>query len=311
MGYHPRIESKELASLLTTRSRNSELWFVNNRPLEEAVLAYAAKYAERYSIKLYGLAIEGNHIQGPALFPKGNRAAFMRDLNSSVARAVPRHTPEYPGGRFWARRYSAEFLPGAEDIENYFFYTVLQAVQDGLAERISDYPGYNCFHDAIYGIKRKFKFVRWGEYHAAKRNNPRVSIKDFIETVTLQYERLPGYEHLTQQEYAKLMQQKLESRRMKIAKERLAQGLSFVGMKALLKVSRGSAPKSTKTSAIGDHRPRVLSICPKRRAECKAWYFDCYFRYKHASKRYRSGELDVEFPLGMYRPHCEYRPPPK
>jgi hypothetical protein len=80
MGYHPRIESTKLPSFVTTRSRNSELWFINNKPLEDAILGYAAKYKERYGAKLYALAIEGNHIQGPILFPKANRSDFMRDL---------------------------------------------------------------------------------------------------------------------------------------------------------------------------------------------------------------------------------------
>jgi len=62
MGYHPRFECRERASFLTTRSRNSELWFVNNPKLEQAILGYAARYAQRRKVKLYALAIEGNHI---------------------------------------------------------------------------------------------------------------------------------------------------------------------------------------------------------------------------------------------------------
>jgi REP element-mobilizing transposase RayT len=182
---------------------------VNNASLEKVILGYVAKYAARYDVKLYALAIEGNHIHGPALFPKCNRADFMRDLNSSVARAVPRNT-SHPGGRFWARRYSNEFLPGDKDVEKYFFYTVLQAVQDGLVEKISDYPGYNCFNDAIWGRRHAFKVVRWGEYNAKKRWDPNTSIVEFTDIVHLQYERLPGYEHLSQKEYAHLMMKKLE-----------------------------------------------------------------------------------------------------
>src|SRR5262249_8637853 len=155
MGYHPRIESKTIPSFLTTRARASELWFVNNRRLEEAVLGYAAKFTARYEVDLYALAIEGNHVQGPALFPEGSRSHFMRDFNSCIARAVKRFTPEYRGGRFFDRRYSNEFLPSAEDVEEYFFYTVLQPIKDGLVENLSDFPGYNCFHDAIHGIERE------------------------------------------------------------------------------------------------------------------------------------------------------------
>lgn len=302
MGYHPRIESRTLGSFITTRSRNSELWFVNNSKLESVILSFAAKYAQRYSVKLYALAIEGNHIQGPALFPEANRADFMRDFNSSVARAVPKFAKEYRGGRFWARRYSAEFLPNADDIEEYFFYTVLQPIKDGLVEKISDYPGYNCFHDAVHGIKRRFKVVRWAEFNAARRFNPHVSITDFMDEIILQYDRLPGYEHLTQSEYVKVMSEKLEQRRLAIVEERWRKGLGFAGRRALLRTKPGSLPVSTKTSGMYEHRPRVLSVCHQRRAEFRAWYFDVYWAYKTASAQYRAGNIHIIFPEGTYRP---------
>ena len=304
MAYHPRIESEEYGSFITTRSRNSELWFVNNEELEASILGYTAKYRKCYEAKLYALAIEGNHIQCAALFPKCNRANFMRDLNSAVARAVPRHTPEYNGGRFWARRYSSELLPAPEDIEERFFYTVLQPVQDGLVSRVSDYPGYNCFEDAIWGRKRRFKIVWWGKYNAARRTNPNVPIEKFTEIVELEYDRLPGYEGLEQREYAQLMRSKLHARQNAIVKARRDKGLGFAGKQRLLAVKRGSLPKSTKVSAgPKDHRPRVLAVCPKRRSEMLNWYFQMYFAYKAASKRYRAGELDVCFPKGMYPPN--------
>lgn len=305
MSYHPRIESPELANFLTTRTRNSELWFINNPALSTAILGYAALCTERYDVTLYALAIEGNHIHAPVHFPKSNRASFMRDFNSFVARAVPRYTPEYPGGRLWGRRYSVEFVPGNEDIENQFFYTVLQPIQDGLVERISDAPGYNCFHDAIFGIERKFKVVRWRDYNAAKRYNSKIRISDFSITVRLKFARLPGYENLGQREYARTMQEKLETRRLAIIAQRRAKGLGFSGRERLRQTPRGALPRDTKTSNSLSHRPRVLSVCNRRRAECKQWYFDIYFKYKEASRRYRAGERDVEFPPWTYRPYCD------
>jgi hypothetical protein len=164
---------------------------------------------------------------------------------------------------------SGTFLPGNEDIENWFFYTVLQPVSDGLVSKISEYPGYNCFRDAIYGNKRKFRVVRWGEYNAAGRHGAKVNIKDYTDIVTLEYERLPGYEDLPQKEYVALMQKKLEERRAEIVRKRVAKGLGFVGRDALLRVKPGSLPRHTKTATARDHRPRVLSVCAKRRAECK------------------------------------------
>ena len=300
MGYHPRIECKQVASLQTTRARNSELWLINNPDLEGAILGYAARYATRYEVKIYALAIEGNHVHIPAGFPRANRADFMRDFNSSVARAVPRHQPLYPGGRFWARRFSAEYLPGDADIEDRFFYTVLQPVNDGLVDDIKDYPEYNCFEDAITGRARLYKSIRWKEYYDARRWNKDVSPDDFAEWNPLKFERLPGYENLSQGEYEALMRKKLRERTEEALKKRKV--TRCLGASGLRKIIPGARPKHSKVSGAKDHRPRVLSKNAIRRSAGEAWYFSIYFRFRAASKRYRAGELDTIFPQGTYKP---------
>lgn len=302
MGYHPRIETSEYADFITTRTRNSELWFINNQQVEEAMLGYTAKYVARYGVTLYAIAIEGNHLQAPAQFHHGNRSDFMRDLKSSIARALPRYNSSFQGGTLWGRRYSNEFLPGPDDIENWFFYTVLQPVQDGLVEKIADYPGYNCFHDAIWGIKRTYKVMNWSKYYEAKRWRRTVRKIDYLETFTLEFQRLPGYEHLSQKEYAHLMIRKLEERRKIVIERRLTAKKGFAGRAYLQKLAPGSLPRQTKTSTPASHRPRVLCVCPERRSTTLAWYFSVYFDYKQASERYRLGESKVQFPPGTYKP---------
>jgi hypothetical protein len=300
MPYHPRIECKEIPSFQTSRARNSELWFVNNPELESAILGYAARYSTRYEVKLYALAVEGNHIQKVAGFPKANRAYFMRDFNSAVARAVPRYQSDYSGGRFWARRYSSEYLVGPDDVEERFFYTVLQPVNDGLVDDIKDYPGYNCFEDAVTGTVREYKVVKWKEFNDARRWDPSVSIDDFTELCTLTYERLPGYEDVSQEEYAQLMRKKLAERMKEVLRAR--NGKPCLGAGRLNEVQPGARPKKTKTSGPRDHRPRVLSKDPERRSAGLSWYFSIYFDYQVASKRYRAGEPWVKFPEGTYKP---------
>jgi REP element-mobilizing transposase RayT len=303
MGYHNRIETDQYANFITSRTRNSELWFVNNPTLENAMLGNAAKYTEKHAVSLYAFAIEGNHTHLVAHFADDNRGDYMRDLNSHITRAVKRHVDTYPGGSLQARRYSNEFLPDPDDTENWFYYTVLQPVKDGLVERISDYPGYNCFHDAVWGIKRTYKLVDWAAYNEARRWHKHVPIKDFIVTHTLEYTRLPGYEHLTQKEYALLMHERLEERRQAIVAARRAEGKGFVGPEALKKIRPGSLPRTTKTSTRNSHRPRILSICPKRRRAALAWYFTIYFDYKVASEAYRQGKANTKFPPGTYKPY--------
>jgi REP element-mobilizing transposase RayT len=273
---------------------------VNNQKLEEAILGYAAKFSARYKISLYALSIEGNHIHTLAKYPHMNRAKFHQDFNSCVARAVTRHAPQYPGGRLWARRYSAEFTPEADDIESYFFYVVLQPVQDGLVDKISDYPGYNCFHDAITGAIRKFTVVNWAKFNEARRWDRSVKVRDFTETVELRYQRLPGYEHLTAKEYRSVMLQKLEQQRQRVIAERGTK--RAVGPHRLKQTKPGAKPKFTKQSKLDSHRPRILCKCPIRRSHHTAWYFCVYFDYKDASRAYRRGRLNAKFPPGTYRP---------
>lgn len=300
MSYPIRIESTEIASFQTVRTRNSELWFVNNKDLEEAILGYAARYTTRYEVKMYALAIEGNHTHNLSHFPKANRASFMRDFNSSVARSVIRYQDKYPGGTVFGRRYSTEYVPGHEDIESKFFYTVLQPVQDGLVDDIEDYKGYNCFEDAIYGRERKCKVVNWKRYNAAKKRNPEVSMDEYTEIVTLKYARLPGFESLSQEEYIKVMREKLKEYTVKALEERKCE--SSLGPELLEKVQPGSLPKNTKTSSRYEPRPHVIAKDAKLCASTYEWVRTTFAEHKEASRRFRAGELTVEFPKGTYRP---------
>ena len=303
MGYHTRIESKDKATFVTTRTRRSELWFANNQKVEELALARLAKYTNQYQARLYAFTLEGSHYHQVAHFPLMNRSDFARDFNSTLATGVARHTPNYPGGGLWARRYSGEVIAGDQDIEHQFFYTVLQPVKDGLVPKLSEYPFYNCFNDAVCGIKRKYKLINWTRYNAARRYNPDVPIKDYLEAYILNYQRLPGYEHLSQHEYRVLMGKKLEEHRLEIIRKREAEGkFTFVGREALMKIVPGTSAKSPKLSNITSHRPRVLSICNQRRADTRAWYFNIRRKHKEASHRYLAGDLMVEFPPGTCRP---------
>jgi hypothetical protein len=303
MGYHPRIETSEMTSHINSRTRLSELWFINNKKLEENILGIYAKYTNKHKVTLYALGIEGNHIHQSAKFPKANRADYTRDTNSMIASAVDRHCEDFPGGNLWARRYSVEFMDHKDDIEKNFFYIALQAVNDGLVDKISDYDGYNFFNDAISGIKRKYKILNRTKYYAACRFGAKVNEKDYTEEYEIVYERLPGYENLTQAEYKKLMLEKLETHRIAVLKERAESGkTASLGKEKLKKKPAGSKPRKTKTIGRFGHRPRTLSLCKTRRKATNGWYFNFYFEYKKASALYRKGVTDVEFPPGSYKP---------
>ena len=297
-----RIENPRVGSFGTARTINSVLWFVNNRPLEERILGYLARYQEKHQVPLYAFVFQGNHYHVNALFPNSNRAAFYRDFNARSAEAVRALVPEFPGGPLFERRYSEQALPRQEDIEESFFYCALQPVHAGLVKDSLEYPGYNSFFDAISGIERTYKIIDWARYNDKKRFNKKLSIKDFTHEYRFKYQRLPGYEHLSQREYKKLMLGKYEERRKKIVAEYLARGHRFLNSAELKKVRPGSLPKNTKKSTRYDRRPLVLTSCLETKKHYLSWYFSIYAWYKKASRRYLRGAAKVEFPNGTYKP---------
>ena len=294
-----RVESSDMVQLVTFRTINSALWFVNNERLEERILALLAKYLKKYSVQAYGFCFVGSHIHLLLRFPQANRAMFCRDFGARVAEAVRFLVPQFLGGPLFERRYTPQFLPLPEDTTKYFCYLALQAVQEGLTERISEYPGYNSSHDASCGIKRTYKLFRYGAYHAAKRKNPNVRKKDYWEYHELSYHRLPEFEHLDHASYRKKLHALVEEQRVAIVNKRFAEGKGFVGREALLKVIPGTLALNPKK---GGARPIVLSVSPEAKREILDWYFTIVEQFKKASEAYRRGELGVVFPPGTYRP---------
>ena len=297
-----RIENPEFGSFGTCRTINSQLLFVNNPVFEQSVLANLGKYTEKYEVEAYAFCIRGNHYHFVSKFPQANRAHFYRDLNARAAESVRRHVPGFLGGPVLERRYSEQALPRDEDIEDRFFYAALQAVEEGLCEKPSEYPGYNSFYDAIAVKERKYKLLNWTAYNKARAKDPSVSKKEFFETYTLKYKRLPGYEHLSQKEYQRLMLEKLEIRRLKLVRSLKRSGHVFMTRKQLLRQKPGSYPRNTKKSTRYSHRPLVLTTCSEARRMFLEWYFSIYSWYKEACQRYLAGEVGVEFPPGTYRP---------
>jgi REP element-mobilizing transposase RayT len=296
------IEYPDKVVFITTRTMRSELWFVNNPKLEERIKAYLAKYAADYGAQLYAFVIMGNHIHIEAKFPNCNRARFMRAFNSIVAALVRMHCENFTEGKLWARRARSQPVPNDEDVENWFFYTALNPVSSGLVERISDYPIYNSFSDAISGITRTFSIVDWTDYNNRKRYNSNLTIKECTHKYELRYERLPGYEQMSRAAYKKLMLKRLEERRIEIIQNRRVEGKGFAGKKVLKKTVPGCRPHSTKKASRHSRRPLVLTLCKVTRAEFLDRYFKLLRWYKEASKLFRSGDLLAQFPPWTYRP---------
>ena len=159
------IEHPEYVFFSTTRTMNSRLWFINSPKLQERICAYLAKYQEIYEVIIYAFIIMGNHYHLLARFPKCNKRAFFKDFNSIIALLTDSYVEEFEGGKLWGRRVRSQVVGDASDVMDRFFYTVLNPVGAGICNKISDYTGYNCFHDAAHGINREYEIIDFKDYN--------------------------------------------------------------------------------------------------------------------------------------------------
>jgi hypothetical protein len=311
MGRDPRIETANLSNFVTIRAREHEVWYTCDPWLEKTTLGEVAKCVERYGATLYAFGMEGTHKHELADFSGCNRAAFYRDLNAACTRAIKRRYPDHfpEAGALWARRYSQEFIVRDEDLEQQFFYTVLQPVLDGLVSSIYEYPGYNCFEDAIHEREREYTLVDWTHYNSDKRWKKNISIKDYEKVYKLKYTRLPQYKELSKSEYIKMMRRKLKERTKQIVEQFKREGKKFLGREKLLQVMPGSRAKNPKKSTRWQFKPRIICKCPETAKRTMKWYRSMVSEYVTSSHKYRAYLDDDEkdglpptFPPGMYRP---------
>ncbi len=301
------FEHPSFVFFATIRTVASRLWLVNDPKLDELIRAYLARYAEHYGVILYAFVIMGNHYHLLARFPKGNKAAFFRDLNGMISRLTKSRVESFEGGKLWARRVRSQVVPNKEDIVDRFFYIALNPIAAGLAQKLSDYTAYNSFSDAIRAKVRLFKVVEWQKYNARKRTNPGISIAEYTKIHKLEFARLPGFESMGQKEYIEYMNREAERRRIDVVNKRRAEGKGFATPEALKRIEAGTRPRTTKTSKRDTHRPLVLTRCPEAKAIFLDWYFHLVAAFKKAASELRAGNLNVTFPPGTYRP-CRYSP---
>lgn len=298
MGQPLSIENADWTYLITTRTAGSKLWLINNPALEKAILGCLAKYQERYGVIIYGFIIMGNHYHLMAKFPLMNRALFMRDFNSAVARIVGRMVRQHGRRSLWARRYSWQVLLDEEDIKNWFFYIALNPVSSGITSSINQYPSYNSFEDAINLRSKKYTWVDWSAYLVRKSYDTKARPADFAREYELTYSPIPGEYNA----YSEQLRTELQIRENNLRELRKSKGLGFLGIKKILLQSSGISPRTTKSSTRSSYRPLILTLSSETKRKFLETYFHIVNLFKEASLIFRTTNTQINFPNGTYLP---------
>lgn len=302
MGQPLSIEDPTRTYFITTRTAEARLWLIKNQYLETRILSCLARCQDIHGAIIYAFILMGNHYHLIANFPRANRARFMRDFNSAVARLVGRYVGAHGRRAVWARRYAQQVLGCDEDITHWFLYAAANPVSSGLVEDINEYRSYNSFYDNAAMTVRNYPWIDWSQYLVKKRSNPLLSPDECTRTYQLKYSKIPEFENVPDTEYSSRVHQLLKAREKLYAEERRAAGRGFMGRVALFQQRIGSRPVHSKQSIRASRRPIVLTLFRNLRLALLKQYYLLKDQYIKSSKEYRESATHVRFPSGSYPP---------
>jgi hypothetical protein len=156
--------------------------------------------------------------------------------------------------------------------------------QDG----VGDWPGACSFPQQLTGLPQTVERPRF--FFDEEGSMP--------ETVTLRAERIEGFEHLSDDEWAAMLQQAVLAAEREARQEREENHIRVLGRKAVLAASPNDKPKTIEPRRV--LRPHVA--CKNEELRIAALLALVQFRQDHAEARlaYLDGDRDVVFPFGTY-----------
>ncbi len=299
-----RIEYPEgYSSFITRRFRNSQLAYANNKPLEARVLGALGKYIDKYKATIYAFTIYGSHDHPMMNFQPKTKSHFFRDLGARTGEAVKKHVPGIGTGSVFEKRTSEEAItPDTESHMDRLMYTILQPIAGGLCKNLSDYPSFNSLPYILSGKPLEVRFFNGDAYTRAKRRNKYVDPEKFNEKFEIRFAKIPGYEHLTQKEYRRVILKEYEKRRIAIINELERKDHKWPSVAKLRSTRCTEVAKNPKRSTRESRRPLVLSVCLLRKQEFLNFYFSVLVAFKKASIKYLAGDRNAIFPEGTCIP---------
>jgi len=256
--------------------------------LNQLVVGVIAKAQKMYEVKLYGLCVMSNHYH-MLLAPKNAQhlASFMQYVDRNISDEVGRlnHWP----GTFWARRYRASVVLDQDALIDRMKYIFANSVKEGLVRHPRYWPGIHCYQ--ALADKRPLNGIwinrtRWCQ-------NRDLHLSEVTTRHTLKFDKLPGYEHLTDYEYAQHMRE--------LAKHALSEWpapANILGQKRIMAVEPHSQPKESAKHPA----PLCHTTCQGKRAEFTAAFKEFVAAYQDAFDQFRRTVLSAVFPHGGIPP---------
>ncbi len=140
------IYSDRFAYHVTNRSNNRDWFYLPISEVWEIFQRYLLEAQIRYGVELHAFVLMSNHYHLILSTPQKNLDAFMRYLQTEVAREVQRRTGRT--NHIFGTRYKWSLLEGAVALAYAIKYVLRNPVRAGICTRVEEYP-YSSFYELM------------------------------------------------------------------------------------------------------------------------------------------------------------------
>jgi hypothetical protein len=303
MGMHPRWIRDDLVTSTTQRTIDRQFLFKPDPFIRNLVGASAARALELHPVKIFWLEYNINHEQsglGPIddspeaathliLFKKMFHAILAVELNKYLERE---------GGVFSSRSRDVHCVDN-ESVEDRFFYALTNPVKDGLCDKVKHWGGFSSYSALGEGKAETFTYIDRTAWHRAGGERSGKPLEAFTKTITLEFAPLPAMAHLTPSQRQTRIRKQVQKLEQTFREEREQKRRVAMTPERMEKVDHRDRPK---TCAAKTRKPLCHAASAAARKLYEAEHREFRQAHRQASVYYLSGDFDVEFPKGSFRP---------
>ena len=274
--------------MVTRRCTQRQLLLRPDPVTNQAVLYCVGVAAEKHGIELHGVTAMSNTLCINCRDVRGEGPDFRQYLISLLARFMNVHRSRWEA--FWSSdEPSVVELCDAEAELGMLVYNLTDPVRQHMVDKVTNWPGVSSLRHQLAGkpirVKRPRKFFRENGKMAAE--------------VELRFVPPPSWAHLEQDQWAKLLRERVQLVEAKMAAKRRNDGSRVVGRKAVLRRSPFSCPKTLPPRR--NLNPRI-ACRDKAKRLAAIERLKCFLqRYGQALAQVVAGVRDVVFPAGTWQ----------
>jgi REP element-mobilizing transposase RayT len=296
----------ELTEVIAKREQDPELpgpevpyaTFTDSIP--NIIGSIMARATQMYGVRLFGYVWMGNHAHLLVQAPNRNFPDFMCYMNGQIAANINRYLGRQ--NQLWARRYAAgQILDEAEELDK-LAYVLANPQNAGIASAIDDWPGLSSATFFFTNQEQRFLCFDRTTWH--NKGRP-ANIAPFLSTVVLKHDLLPQLQGLSKKAIRRLIRKHLKTKvnSSTASQVNAPSSLSVRTQLVLRTVIPTDRPESAKRNRRKrSPQPLCHTTIPVLYKIYEEWDGEFRVAYKNASKAYRSGETNVEFPPGSFAP---------